>query len=654
MGNSNSRSNSNSHHHDDTRSNDGVVITHNTTNGSSCTSHHHVEEDDRTPNQTGNNNVLRNTTTTTTSRARDNNDDDDSDHNNKNNDDCQFPCFLFFTPRHLPFLQSKRNDPHTFHHHHNDGSHHNNNNNSHGGKHNHKRKDPVLGSPVPDTPVMERRRRQEITQKASTVLQREQQQQQQQQKSSIYHGLEKEESSRSFRLSNLIPPPNNNGGSSSASNAMTMMNQGNFLTPPNDDNHAATHGLLLLHHHPPPVPNQPLPPVPSQQPPQQQYPEAEIYEGDDCEERLYEKYELCEVLGVGSTSTVHRCVHKVTGNEYACKIIDIQNMDVQYHSMMIQFHTEITSLKSIHHPGIIQLYDVYILSTIKIYIIMELMLGGELFDYVVEKGTLSEEEASQIVRTVLSAIHYLHRQNIIHRDLKPENLLLKYKPNTTSTSTTSHTTTNNNNKKAQQSVPIDVKIIDFGLSKLMTTDDTVASTFLGTRGYLAPEMLQRREYTSAVDTWAMGVIVFVLLCGCLPFDDDATMILPNDDMVLQKRFVLRFPRWAKTLSASAKDLLNHLLDINPLTRYTAEQALYHPWVRGETAPSKNLLASPGRIRKSPALHTTTNQHHHHNNKNPAPPSWNGNIHTKNYLGRKYAPDPCSLTPPTPRVRKGSF
>ena len=127
--------------------------------------------------------------------------------------------------------------------------------------------------------------------------------------------------------------------------------------------------------------------------------------------------------------------------------------------------------------------------------------------------------------------------------------------------------------------------------------EEVASSFLGTRGYLAPEMLQRRDYSRAVDTWALGVIVFVLLCGCLPFDDDSQTV-PSDDLV-RKKFVLRFPRWAKNLSASAKDLLTHLLDVDPRTRYTAEQALQHPWVTGETAPADNLLQSPRMIRKSP-------------------------------------------------------
>jgi len=167
--------------------------------------------------------------------------------------------------------------------------------------------------------------------------------------------------------------------------------------------------------------------------------------------------------------------------------------------------------------------------------------------------------------------------------------------------------------------------------------EPVARTFLGTRGYLAPEMLQRRDYTRAVDTWALGVIVFVLLCGCLPFDDDSATV-PSDDLVKAK-FVLRFPRWAKNLSPSAKDLLSHLLDVNPRTRYTAEQALNHPWVQGQTAPRDNLLASPGRIRKSPALV--------------------GSLRTNGGVpGRKCAPNP-ERTPPTPQqpprtVRKTSI
>lgn len=362
-------------------------------------------------------------------------------------------------------------------------------------------------------------------------------------------------------------------------------------------------------------------------------PDATIYEGDDCEERLNAKYEILEVLGVGSTSTVHRCVEKATGLEFSVKVIDCQLIDERFQGMMPQFQTEIESLRLLKHPGIIQLFDVYIKPNDKIYIVMELMRGGELFDYVVEKGTLTEEEASRIVRKVAEALCYLHSKNIVHRDLKPENLLLKRKKPTTAGEKSSC---------GEAAAPVDVKIIDFGLSKAM--EQPMAHTFLGTRGYLAPEMLQRREYTRAVDAWALGVIVFVLLCGCLPFDDDSASV-PTDDLV-QARFTLRFPRWAKNLSSSAKDLLNHLLDVNPHTRYTAEQALDHPWVRGVTAPKSNLLASPGRIKKSPALIMAGANSGSKNGTN------NNGRYTK-AAGRKYAPDP-TITPPAPLIRKGSI
>jgi serine/threonine protein kinase len=153
-----------------------------------------------------------------------------------------------------------------------------------------------------------------------------------------------------------------------------------------------------------------------------------------------------EVLGVGSTSTCHRCVHRQSDIHYACKVIDKRMIEERFQGMMDQFHTEIRALRELQHPNIIQLFDVYITEG-KIFIIMELMEGGELFDYVVQKGTLTEEEASRIVRKVTAALVYMHSKNIVHRDLKPENLMLRKPPR-------------NNNES------VEVKIIDFGLSKV--------------------------------------------------------------------------------------------------------------------------------------------------------------------------------------------
>lgn len=143
-----------------------------------------------------------------------------------------------------------------------------------------------------------------------------------------------------------------------------------------------------------------------------------IHEGPNCEAELRERYQLMEAMGVGSTSTVHRCVHKRTGKDRACKIIDCVLIEERFQGMMSQFQTEIESLRKLKHPGIIELYDVY-LTEEKIFIVMEIMEGGELFDYVVQKGTLTEDEAAKIVRKVTSALVYMHENNIVHRDLKP-------------------------------------------------------------------------------------------------------------------------------------------------------------------------------------------------------------------------------------------
>jgi serine/threonine protein kinase len=250
-----------------------------------------------------------------------------------------------------------------------------------------------MGTPMPETPVFKRKQRQQAMKEAmlngsstdNPVF------------SSKYAGLEKETST--------------------------------FFAPRNANNGTAS--LIQV-------------PVP---PPQEE--EAQVHEGPNVESEMHAKYQLMEVLGVGSTSTVHRTVRKDTGREFACKIIDCQLIEERFQGMMQQFQTEIEALRQLKHPGIIRLYDVY-LTDERIYIIMEIMKGGELFDYVVQKGTLTEEEASKIVRMVTSALVYMHSMNIVHRDLKPENLLLKTTPMDTHDD-------------------IEVKIIDFGLSKVRHT-----------------------------------------------------------------------------------------------------------------------------------------------------------------------------------------
>jgi serine/threonine protein kinase len=137
---------------------------------------------------------------------------------------------------------------------------------------------------------------------------------------------------------------------------------------------------------------------------------------------FFVEYDLKEEIGVGSTAKCFRCVRKSDSREFACKVVDKRSTESNASVVVDQFVTEIKVLKTLDHPNIVKLVDTFETAD-RIYVIMELMKGGELFDYVVEKGTLSEQEASVIIRKITSAVAHMHAQNIIHRDLKPENLV---------------------------------------------------------------------------------------------------------------------------------------------------------------------------------------------------------------------------------------
>jgi len=357
-------------------------------------------------------------------------------------------------------------------------------------------------------------------------------------------------------------------------------------------------------------------------------------------EEFDDNYELGEMLGQGSTCSVYIGRNKKNGRDVAVKLVQ---GDPACDDDPLPGHcsTEISALRACSgHPNIVQLEDAYFeRRTGRVYIITELLRGGELFDYVVRKGSLSEAEAADIIRDVATALEYMHSMGVIHRDLKPENLLLYRDP-------------------PPRTSP-DVKIIDFGLSKQLgrgtnfeeknlnknTTKPPLplidnrkniqkksslggpsysskgspfsrippppeekiqanneastivgslfASSFLGTRGYLAPEMLKRRRYATSVDVWALGVIAFVLLCGCLPFDDDLDLI---NSPAASRKFKLRFPSWASSLSPLAKDFLAQLLHVDPRIRPTAAKVVSHAWLRPDAHLPHRMLQSPALIK----------------------------------------------------------
>jgi len=202
-------------------------------------------------------------------------------------------------------------------------------------------------------------------------------------------------------------------------------------------------------------------------------------------------YKFEEKLGTGSFAVVKRAINKNTGDVVAIKIIEKKNLSAQE---LDTLNEEVEILRKIDHRHIVKLYDIYETKD-HLYMVMEILRGGELFDSIVRRGTYSEKEAAAVMRQIIEAVEYLHSRGIAHRDLKPENLIYEDDPE--------------KNPRAL------VKITDFGLAKLLGHDELTGmmKTACGTPGYVAPEILKGMEYTESIDIWSLGVILYILLCG---------------------------------------------------------------------------------------------------------------------------------------------
>ncbi|XP_015190432.1 PREDICTED: calcium/calmodulin-dependent protein kinase type 1-like isoform X1 [Polistes dominula] len=301
---------------------------------------------------------------------------------------------------------------------------------------------------------------------------------------------------------------------------------------------------------------------------------------DDKSPSVEDKYILKELLGTGAFSEVRSAESKEKpGQMFAVKIIDKKALKGKEDSLeneikvLRRFSERVTPqsgdglLKSdssgetgwLTHPNIVQLLETYE-DKLKVYLVMELVTGGELFDRIVQKGSYTEKDASDLIRQVLEAVDYMHEQGVVHRDLKPENLLY-YSPDPDSK----------------------IMISDFGLSKM--EDSGIMATACGTPGYVAPEVLAQKPYGKAVDVWSIGVISYILLCGYPPFYDenDANLFA----QILKGEFEFDSPYW-DDISDSAKDFIHNLMCVNVEKRFTCKQALAHPWISGNAASNKNI------------------------------------------------------------------
>lgn len=275
---------------------------------------------------------------------------------------------------------------------------------------------------------------------------------------------------------------------------------------------------------------------------------------------IFKKYELHEKLGSGTFATVRRVVQKSNTNiQKALKITSLRNLkDEEVEALK----NEVTILGACAHPHVVQLYESFITND-KIYMVQDLLSGGELFDRIIEQTFFSEKEAAKVIAQIASALKYLHAQDIVHRDLKPENLLL-----------------------TDKSDKYDVKIIDFGLAK---KSKELMSMPCGTPGYVAPEILKRRKYHKEVDIWSLGVITYILLCGFPPFHDDGNNLKNLYKQIRAGKYSFPKKYWAN-ISKEAILLIKKMLQVKPRNRIVAAKIIEDKWIT-KTAPNvvKNLV-----------------------------------------------------------------
>ncbi|XP_061547199.1 peripheral plasma membrane protein CASK isoform X1 [Phycodurus eques] len=273
-------------------------------------------------------------------------------------------------------------------------------------------------------------------------------------------------------------------------------------------------------------------------------------------------YELCEVIGKGPFSVVRRCINRETGQQFAVKIVDVAQFTSSPGLSTEDLKREASICHMLKHPHIVELLETYS-SDGMLYMVFEFMDGADLCFEIVKRAdagfVYSEAVASHYMRQILEALRYCHDNNVIHRDVKPHCVLLASKEN---------------------SAP--VKLGGFGVAIQLGESGLVAGGRVGTPHFMAPEVVKREPYGKPVDVWGCGVILFILLSGCLPFYGTKERLFEavckgkckSSDIFAQMN-----PRQWSQISESAKDLVRRTLMLDPAERITVYEALNHPWLK---------------------------------------------------------------------------
>jgi len=283
---------------------------------------------------------------------------------------------------------------------------------------------------------------------------------------------------------------------------------------------------------------------------------------EEKSKKIEDCYTIGEEIGRGGFSIVKRGTSKETKEPVAIKIIEKKTPGEEELQLL---HREIDIMRKLHHQHIIALYDVFE-DEERIYLILELVTGGELFDQIVSRGVYSERDAAAVISQILEAVAYMHQNGIAHRDLKPENLLC-------------------GGPDGRQ-----IKVTDFGLSKDFGKGNL--RTSCGTPDYVAPEVLKGQTYDNSVDIWSIGVICYILLCGFPPFYGN------NDQQIFEKIMKANYdfpsPDW-DDITDEAKEFIQAILQLEPSARPTASDCLIAPWITTQVATKSMNSKATGQL-----------------------------------------------------------
>lgn len=313
---------------------------------------------------------------------------------------------------------------------------------------------------------------------------------------------------------------------------------------------------------------------------------------------LSPRFIIKEQIGEGAFSKVFKAKDLQQGFDVAIKIIDKTVMNKSQIDGVLK---EISIMRRLNHPNIVKMYD-FINTNFKTFLILELLSGGEIFNKIVDLTYFSEDLSRHVLVQIINSIKYLHEEvGVVHRDIKPENLLFESIPFKPSINPISKLRKSDDLSKKDEGIFMEnigggtigiVKLADFGLSKILWNNST--KTPCGTASYTAPEIIKDEEYSKSVDMWGVGCVLYTLLCGFPPFYDSNPEELTKK--VARGDYCFLSPWWDE-ISIDAKNLVSHLLTVDPTRRYNTNDVLNHPWITGDLGNLSPAKDAPHNISK---------------------------------------------------------